>query len=116
MKSFVRFYQKHNFLLLLIFIIVLAIIVYYVNKSNYLEGLTAREKHTFKSRKINHLTNKIKQCKANYYNNRLKTCPNYPNKNDESYIDCKGGLTHELNNNDFDYINMTYANGKCSSE
>ncbi len=103
MKSFVRFYQKHNFLLLLIFIVVLAIIVYYLNKSNYLEGLTAREKHTFKARKI-------KQCKAKYYNNRLEeACP----INDD---DCKGGLLHELNANDFKYKDMTYANGECSSE
>jgi len=115
MKSFVRFSQKHNFLLLLIFIIVLAIIVYYVNKSNYLEGLTASEKHSKYAREKAAKDAEIKQCKANFYNNRLKKCPNYPNKNDQYYIDCKDALKYIVDP-DPNYINMTYTNGKCSSE
>ena len=56
MKSFVHFSKKHNLFLLLIFIFILAILGFYMNKLNYLEELSAWDKHnmtTTKCRKIN---------------------------------------------------------------
>lgn len=115
MKSFARFSQKHNLLLLLVFIFILAIIVFYVNKSNYFEGLTAAEKHNSAAVKRRSKARKIMECKDKYYKNEAKKCPNSHNINDELYIDCEGGLQYRLNNMDYNYIDMKYENGKCSS-
>ena len=51
MKSFVHFATRRKLLILLLFIIVLAILVFYMNKLNYLEELSAWEKHNMTTKK-----------------------------------------------------------------